>query len=224
MLNKQRLTSISASALAVCMASMLTLAVAAPAFATAVLDLTGPCDQPTSTNNNSGGGGPCGFVGKGDVQNAFDPTWTNKQLQDRANDVNFAYVSTVTYDVVDQFTTDQPSSTNTGDCVPNTTGHGLPYICTVTHTTQQTKTTNIDAAVNADPRKANQFTGFKLMSEEISVSGDSIPNVGDSCPQGPNNDCQVISVTQTGDTSSFYAVWNNGGTLVNSNPIPVTIV
>jgi len=165
--------------------------------------------------------GACGWVGKGDVQNAFSPTWNNAQLQQRANDVDFAYVATTTYEVAIQWTTDNPSREGGDNCVENTSGHGLPYICTNTQTATQEKTTSIDATVNADPRQSpKQFTGFLLTTATTTTSGDTIPSEGDSCPNGPNNDCVVTSVTEGSTEGNFYAVWNS----VNSNPIVVTIV
>ena len=165
--------------------------------------------------------GACGWVGKGDVQNAFSPTWNNAQLQQRASGVDFAYTETTTYDITIQFTTDNPSRDGGDNCVENTSGHGLPYICKVTHTATQEKTTNIDATVNADPRQSpKQFTGFFLTAATTTTSGDTLPSVGDSCPNGPNNDCTVTAVDPTSTESSFYAVYNG----VNSNPITVSIV
>jgi len=202
-------------------------ATSSKAFASAYLDLTGDCDQPTKTKAY-GGGGLCGFVGKGDVQNAYNPTWNNKQLQDRANDVDFVYVEDSTYDVVIQWFSWSPSSTDIGNCIdnPNYNGHNPPYICSNTHSVTQTKTTNIDAAVNADPRKSpNQFTGFNLISRTTSISGGPIPNVGDDCPNGgPDGDCKVISVTPTGTSGShFNAVWHSSTEII-SNDIPVVII
>lgn len=196
------------------------------AFAAAYLDLTGECDQPTTTKTY-GGGGICGFVGKGDVQNAFNPTWNNKQLQDRAKDVYFVYEENSTYEIVIQFLTWSPSRDDGENCteIPNPPGNSPPYLCSTTHEVTQTKTTKIDAAVNAGPRDSpNQFTGFKLLETHTTTTGGTIPKVGDTCPNGPGEDgCSVVSVTPTGGSGThFYAVW---GSLPNtSNDISVVIV
>jgi len=197
------------------------------AFASAYLDLTGPCDQPTKTKTY-GGGGLCGFVGKGDVQNAYSPTWNNKQLQDRANDIDFVYVEESTYVVLIQWFSWEPSFNPGDNCIdnPNYNGHNQPYICTNTHSVTQTKTTNIDAAVNADPRKSpNQFTGFNLVSRTSTVNGGPIPNVGDSCPNGgPDGGCEVVSVTPIANNGAhFNAVWHSTTEII-SNDIPVVII
>lgn len=214
----KKITSIAISAFA---ALVLIGAASNQAFAIASFD---PDCQLTPSNSQ----GACGWVGKGDVQNAFSPTWNNAQLQQRASDIDFAYTETTTYDVTIQFTTDDPSRDGGDNCVENTSGHGLPYICTVTHTAKQEKTTSIDATVNADPRQSpKQFTGFFLTTASTETSGDTIPSVGDSCPNGPNNDCEVTAVEpDTSSTqSSFYAVWHDPSDGdVNSNPITVSIV
>jgi hypothetical protein len=174
--------------------------------------------------------GACGWVGKGDVQNAFDPTWNNAQLQQRASAVDFTYVATTTSEVTIQYTTDNPSKVDEGaNCEPisppPTNPNAPQYICTETHTVTQEKTTSIDATVNADPRQSpKQFTGFLLTAATITTSGDTIPNVGDSCPNGPNGDCVVTAVAEGSTEGNFYAVWNSPNGIVTSNPIAVSIV
>lgn len=154
-------------------------------------------------------------------------------MQDRAPYVDFVYVEAATYDVTIEWLSWNVSSTGGDNCVdnPNYNGRNPPYICSNTHSVTNTKTTNIDASVNADPRKnPSQFTGFKLMSRTTTTSGDTIPNVGDTCPNGgPDGACQVISVTPTGSSgTSFKAVWDNDKNIatpgVLSNDIPVVLV
>lgn len=65
-------TKITYIVIASVLASGMTFMSGTQAFASAFLDLTGDCNQPTKTTTY-GGGGPCGFVGKGDVQNAYSP-------------------------------------------------------------------------------------------------------------------------------------------------------
>ena len=49
------------------------------------------------------------------------------------------------------------------------------FICKITHEATQTTEASIDATVNANPRQANQFTGFFLTSVTSTTSGDEIP-------------------------------------------------
>ena len=211
--SNQSIKKIAPVAVSAFAALLLVGAASNQAFAIASLDLD--CTQTVTKSS-----GACGFVGKGDVQNAFSPTWNNAQLQDRATAVDFVYEEEATYSVMIQWTSDNPSRTGGEDCVENT-GPGLPFICTETHDATQTKTSSIDATVNADPRKSpKQFTGFLLTDVTTTESGD-VPEVGDSCPNGSNNDCVVTSVEQTGSgDSTFRAVWNGQ----ESNPIAVTIL
>lgn len=88
-----------------------------------------------------------GFVGKGDVQDAFG--WNNKALQDNANLVTFTYITTDKYVVTETWATgnpDNPKSLNS-------------------HEVTVKKTVSVNGVVNGDPRQVkgqNQFTGFDL--------------------------------------------------------------
>ena len=215
----KKIAPIAVSAFA---ALMLLGAASQQAFAVAFLSLD--CDLTPSNSQ-----GACGWVGKGEVQNAYSPSLNNKQLQDIATSVDFKYEEEATYDITIQFTTDDPSAEDEGDnCEPNPNENPRNpndnFICTRTHEATQTKITSVDATVSADPRKSpNQFTGFKLTSATVTTSGDEIPEVGnveDYCTNGPNDDCTVIDVQQTGSgDSTFYATSSLG----NSNPISVSI-
>jgi hypothetical protein len=219
--NSRKFTLLAASAF---VTLMLIGAASERAFAIAFIDPTG--NLPPSNSQ-----GPFGWVGKGDVQNAFDPTWNNKQLQERANFVDFVLQQSTTYSVTVQWFSEHGSGTDQTDedtvCEFVGGPPGPKYMCTDTHTVTQTKITSLDATINADPRQSpKQFTGFKLVAAVIEITGDEIPDVGDSCPNGgPTSGCTVTDVTQTGSGDpDFYAVWNNNGTPVNSNPIPVTVL
>lgn len=88
-----------------------------------------------------------GFVGKGDVQLAIG--WNNKQLQDNAADVTFAYNDVVSYEWF---------------CYRETTTGG-PEPKVVPHTNERARSQAVDGDVNADPRQKkgqSQFTGFTL--------------------------------------------------------------
>jgi len=134
-----------------------------------------------------------GFVGKGDVQLAFG--WNNKQLQTNAKDVTFSYNATDTYDVTIEFDSGNPDK-------PKTITH---------HTVTQDKATNVSSSVAFDPRVKNQITGFNLTGlGSTTTTGDQIPAVGDSCPNGFN--CVVTDVQLVSSTGALYA--NYGGTSV----------
>lgn len=125
-----------------------------------------------------------GFVGKGDVQTVFG--WNNSVAQAQANNVSFAYDATVTYDVVITFTTGGVHNT-------------------MDHTVTQNKSTTVSASVASDPRHTGQWTGWNLTGlGATTTSGDTLPSVGDSCPNGDNNDCVVQSVTPTSSTGGLY--------------------
>lgn len=152
------------------------LMLAGPASASVTFD---PSCSLASSNNSTGA---CGFVGKGDVQTAFG--WKNATAQDEAANVSFRYDATATYDVTIQF--------DTGG-VKNTTHH----------TVTQGKDTTVNASVAAGPRQSpSQYTGWNLTGlGTTTTSGDAIPQVGDSCPNGTN--CTVTAVQQTGSSSSL---------------------
>jgi hypothetical protein len=84
-----------------------------------------------------------GFVGKGDIQNAFG--WNNQQLQDNAGNLEFRYVAT---------------ESATWECEwwsgPD---HNIKH-----HTIDREIVTSISASVAFDARKnrQNQITGFNL--------------------------------------------------------------
>jgi hypothetical protein len=200
-------------------ALMLVGAASEQAFAVAFLDLE--CGLTPSNSQ-----GKCGWVGKGEVQNAFG--WNNARLQQAAPGVDFEYTEEATYDVTLQWFSDSFSRTDSDDestnCEPNPDSSAPPgksFICTTTHEVTTEKTSSIDAAINADPRQSpKQFTGFKLVDISITESG-NVPNEGDSCPNGgPDSECTVTSVEQTGSgDSTFRAVSGSD----ESNPIAVTI-
>lgn len=89
-----------------------------------------------------------GFVGKGDVQLAMDPTWNNAQLQKNAESILFRnYVTeTISFDCVWETVTGGPKS--------KTIDHS------VTKTSAQVISNNV--AYDARTNKKGQITGFNL--------------------------------------------------------------
>jgi hypothetical protein len=125
-----------------------------------------------------------GFVGKGDVQIKFG--WNNAVAQAQANNVSFSYNSTDTYDVKIEFDT------------------GVGTRGEQHHTVTQGKSTSVSATVASDPRKTGQYTGWNLTGlGATTVTGDAIPTVGDSCPNG-DLPCQVTGVALISSTGGLY--------------------
>jgi hypothetical protein len=125
-----------------------------------------------------------GFVGKGDVQLALG--WNNKQLQDGAGSVEFAYEGTVVTAVSWECT----NSSN--------------------EKTQQrafTTTTTTEGVVSSVARERNQITGFNLTGYDGDATTSSTTDgpALNSCPSGPwslttpAGDPEVIS--ETGELS-----------------------
>jgi hypothetical protein len=106
-----------------------------------------------------------GFIGKGDVQDAFG--WNNAQLQSNASGVTFAVESTVVTEV--------------------------SWVCTNSNndTTQErarTTTTTVSGLLDSEERdKKNQVTGFNLFGYDGSAVTETATegNPLNSCPGGP---------------------------------------
>ena len=110
-----------------------------------------------AVNFNSSTG--TGFVGKGDVQLAFN--WNNKQLQQNATSVTFSYEETGTY---------------TFECQKVNKDTGLPEGDVKTF---KNKVQSVESSLNGDPRQTkgqNQFTGFILSGiQSTEVTGEGCP-------------------------------------------------
>jgi hypothetical protein len=99
-----------------------------------------------------------GFVGKGDVQLAFD--WNNKALQQNAAQVTFTYDDNVTYDIL---------------CEQQQTANQKTF----------QRSQGINAVMDGDPRQVKgqkQFTGFILSG----FDGDPVESGEAVCPGGFN--------------------------------------
>ena len=110
-----------------------------------------------------------GFVGKGDVQLAFN--LNNKQLQQNASKVTFTYETVGEYTLLCK--ADDTSKTNpkTGE-VTVTEGASKEF---------KNRTESVQSTLNGDPRQTkgqNQFTGFNLSGITSTVT------TGQECPGG----------------------------------------
>jgi hypothetical protein len=123
-----------------------------------------------------------GFVGKGDVQTAFN--WNNAQLQNNAAGVSFSYEAIESYAYVCSWTTGE-----------GTRGEQ-------THTLNRKTKSGVSGAVAYDARRANQITGFILTgwSGDTTVTGGDVPMVGDSCI-GQGTGATITSVSDEAITS-----------------------
>jgi hypothetical protein len=127
-----------------------------------------------------------GFVGKGDVQSAFQ--LNNLVIQDEiesfAPNYGDAFVfsldATDTYAFVCEWFTGPQNQTR--------------------HEVTHQRHTGITAAIDGEPRSGpTQFTGFNLLAfEELEESG-TIPVVGGDCPGTPGTDAVIISVQLLSD-------------------------
>lgn len=144
-----------------------------------------------------------GFVGKGDVQTAFG--WNNAMVQSNAGGVSFEYDASATYDVTIEFDTGTRNITH--------------------HTVTQNKSTVVNDQVVTALRTNTHgdLTGFNLTGfGSVSVTGDTIPNVGDSCPNGtggePSSDCVVTAVTLISGSGSggLYVVYGGNKVLLGT--------
>ena len=136
-----------------------------------------------------------GFVGKGDVQEAFD--WNNKQLQQNAPGVSFKFVSTTVTER--EWTCTNANNQNE-------------------QVRERTTTTTTTGLVDSIARERNQITGFNLEgfsgtpTESSTTEGPPV----NSCPSGPwtltspAGDPEVIS-----EESTVIAVFNGNEVALN---------
>lgn len=122
-----------------------------------------------------------GFVGKGDVQTAMG--WNNAELQKKANELVFTYVTETTYQVTVEW--------DTGN------GKGEK-----THTVTHKRTSNLNTNVTYKPREMNQVTGFNLLGNGVETEVGKIPSVGEEFPG--NSGHKVVSVEKVSETGGLY--------------------
>jgi hypothetical protein len=131
-----------------------------------------------------------GFVGKGDVQTAFN--WNNKDLQNKAGDVSFTYNNLTAYGYVCEWTT------------------GPDHNRTV-HEVTRSRTAGINNNVAYDSRKNSSgkngdITGFYLIGwgAVIEDNEGEVPTVGDACPGNPGTGAVVTEVNEGASTGGMY--------------------
>jgi hypothetical protein len=130
-----------------------------------------------------------GFVGKGDVQNAFG--WNDAGLQANATGVTFTYGYTAVYQAVCTFTT--------GEGTRGEKTHNVPH----------SEEMEVSSAVNVSLRRnpLSKVTGFNLtgFGGTFSESGE-VPVVGAACPGNPGHGGVWTSVELLpGSAGGLYA-------------------
>jgi hypothetical protein len=133
-----------------------------------------------------------GFVGKGDVQTAFG--WNNSQIQKNAGGVTFTYNLTAVYDVTCEWQTVT----------------GGPNSRVIIHDVTVPRHINVNDTVSYTARTQNQISGFILNGFGSETDGATIPQVGDSCPNG--GDGTIVEVDETSYTAGLFV--NYGGNSV----------
>ena len=155
-----------------------------------------------------------GFVGKGDVQLVYGQN--NAQIQNAliANPqaYTFSFVEVTSYDAVCEWDTITGGKSSK----------------TIHHIVTNTKTSTINSLINGSPRQIKgqtQFTGFNLLGfGAVTVTGDPVPQVGDSCHgdvenADPNGVAFLTSVELSPDNvpGSLFVTY-----LGNTQPLPIT--
>jgi hypothetical protein len=135
-----------------------------------------------------------GFVGKGDVQEAFG--WNNRQLQTNADDVRFQVVS--------EFVTE------------------VSWVCTNsnnenTQERERTTATSVQGLLDTTARERNQVTGFYLEGYGESEEGGTEtegPQLN-SCPSGPWTLTTPAGEPEVVSDSSAFQVSIDGETWID---------
>jgi hypothetical protein len=149
--------------------------------------------------DSSGAFNGTGFVGKGDVQLAFG--WNNKQLQDNASGVSFAYSATARYSATCVWVTGE-----------GTRGEHE-------HTISRTVTSKLVGSVAYDARVRNQITGFNLTGFQGEVTSvGKVPEVGGTCP-GNGTDGAWTVVTLSGSEEKLTASFGGINADLSIGPI-----
>jgi len=133
-----------------------------------------------------------GFVGKGDVQNAFG--WNNAGFQANVNGLSFTYESSVTWHASCYFIT--------GEGKPGEKEHFVPH----------SEASSLAGNVAYDKRTQNQVTGINLTGFADTVeSGGDVPVAGQPCPgnQGHDGVWVNVYVVPGSETGGLY-VWHDG--------------
>ncbi|MBI2324294.1 MAG: hypothetical protein HYU87_04970 [Chloroflexi bacterium] len=160
---------------------------AAPALATVTFDPT------TGT----------GFVGKGDLQVPWG--WNNQTLQKQAANVTFSYARS---DATD-YTVTCEWDTVTGGKTQTTIHH------VVTNTKAVSDTVAYDVSSTSRKNSQGTVTGFNLKgfgSSIVTTSGDPVPSVGDTCPNGGGGIVTAVDLLASSSSGGLSASDANAGT------------
>jgi hypothetical protein len=127
-----------------------------------------------------------GFVGKGNVQLAFN--WNNATLQSNAQAVTFTYIVTDTYNATAQWTT----------------GDGTPGYAT--HSVTHTVSTGVNDTVVGTTRnnKLSDVTGFNLLGFGTTTTTGDVPVIGQPAPGFPGTDAVYTDVTKVSSVGGLY--------------------
>ena len=102
---------------------------------------------------------------------------------------NVTLAQATTYDVTIEFSTGNPDHPKSIE----------------DHVVTQETSSSITASVASDPRKTGQYTGWNLKGFGATItSGDAVPAVGDTCPNGDLGDCVVTAVTLISSSGGLY--------------------
>jgi hypothetical protein len=128
-----------------------------------------------------------GFVGKGEVQSAFN--WNDKDLQTNANGVTFEFVATTTYTALCTWETGKK-----------------------THIKEVTDTIGIDEVVDMAKRtnKKEHVNGFTLDGFDLeTVTVGEMPKDGDSCDAEGRNDKGTLTIESETSSTGLYVLWGD---------------
>jgi hypothetical protein len=123
-----------------------------------------------------------GFVGKGDVQDAFG--WDNHDLQANAGGLSFSYGAIQDYAFTCQWFTGPAHNRRK-------------------HEVTETVSVGISGSVNHEARIHMQIDGFHMTGYgDVFTESGTVPAVGGSCPQG--NSGVIIAVQSLGGEGGLY--------------------
>ena len=138
-----------------------------------------------------------GFVGKGDVQLAFN--WNNATLQKNAVDVRFSYSATTIYVAT--------CSWVTGEGTRGEKTHYVPF----------TVSADVNRLITYDARVRNQITGFTLTGFGATSSVGAPPEVGGSC-LGEGADGTWSAVAMESETEALYVIYGASRQVLTITP------
>jgi hypothetical protein len=144
-----------------------------------------------------------GFVGKGDVQNAFG--WNNAAFQSSWTGISFNYTASVTYSATCFWTTGEGRN-----------GQHEHYVV-------HTRSSNVSSVITYTGRSHHQVDGINLTGfGDYLDSGDAVPVVGNVCVGGPtgagrNGVWIDVHVVPGSNTGGLYVAYNGGTPVLLGN-------